>query len=678
MRLSNLISKTLIVSGVAFVCLSLCASGAVGQEMPAADLQGWMHSGEKILQATRWDPNELLKAAEALSNPPTRGVNRSETSAALLLAAKLYAKAERYPECVAGCLWLLDTYPRTSSAAEACELAGTVMADRLNKATEAAELFQKRAKAFPKESQADWFLRRAVALYETTGAWNRAAECAEWYGEHFADSPYAPQMKLQLASIWMKQGDAARAKESLIAFIEKYGDDPWTVVARQTLAEIYASEGDAEKAYGEQGAAWSWYQQHAKKAEKTPVEVRQAAALSLFGLQEPRRAYFRRACEFTPNVVSDRNARPLAKTLIENYNQVMLTDPNMAVQALIAQAEVCEELGNFLLQQGYVQYANARGRHDGPPHEAAMEEYVRAIALYERAWDYSLMQEDTPELSKLSDRAATRAVELRLGNGDLAFGWALQLHQALPAATSAPKELDKRFQALDSQVYPVLTAGLAHYKEAEGMAVKMGLPRLAERARGGLAVPLEPYATDLFGLNQGAWDAVSTAAFQVVSSVQMSERAATAVAQWEQLEAAHTQAEAFVPPTVQRSREILMALREAHASPDCWTTWENHLLGYYQDYALYCHDVSTKLSGAVERLKEKQGNEMMKLQSRLRSVSRDLGKQEYRRLEEAYDLCEELAITSPEADKILERLVALNPKEYSTKAQTRFGTRQKP
>jgi tetratricopeptide (TPR) repeat protein len=678
MRLTNSISKSLVVSAVAFVSLSLCASGAVGQEMPAADLQGWMHSGEKILQATRWDPDELLKAAEALSNPPTHGVNRSESSAALLLSAKLYAKAGKYPECVAGCQQVLDTYPRTSSAGEACELAGTVMADHLNKAAEAAELFQKRALGFPKESQADWFLRRAVELYETAGAWDRAAECAQSYADHFADRPSAAQMKLWLASIWMKQGDAARAKESLVEFTEKYGNDPWTVVARQTLAEIYASEGDREKAYGEQGEAWSWYQQHAKAAAKMPAEVRHAAALSLFELQEPRRTYFHRACEFTPNAVSDKNAIPLAKTLIENYNQVMLADPNMAVQALIAQAEVCEELGNFLLQQGYVQYANARGRQDVPPHEAAMEEYVRAIALYERAWDYSLMQEDTPELAKLSEQAATRAVELRLGNGDLAFGWALQLHQALPAASSVPKELDKRFQALDSQVYPVLAGGLAQYRDAQAMAVKMGLSRLAERARSGLAVPLEPFATDLFGLNRSAWDVVSTSTFQIVSSVQMSERAATAVPQLEQLEVAHMQADAFVPRTVERSREILMALRDAHASPESRTTWENYLLGYYQDYAAFCRDVSTKLSGAVERLKDKQGNEMMKLQSRLQSVSRDLVKQEYGRLEEAYDLCEELAITSPEADKILERLVALNPKEYSTKAETRFGTRQKP
>lgn len=678
MRLSNSISRGLALPLALLISLTFCAAEPAGQEMPPTDLDGWIQKGERILRAASWDPAELLETAQSLANGSGHGVQGLKGSAALLLSAKLYAKAEKHAQCVTSCLQLLDTYPQTPAAVEACELAGTVMADRLGKTLEAAELFEKRALAFPQENEAERFLKGAFAFYEEAEAWDRAVDCGQRYLEYFADRPSAAYMQLQLVNIWLKQDAVGRAKRSLVKFIQDYRDDPYTVLAHQTLAEVYSSEGKSEKATEHRAQAWSCYQQHAEAGHKMAADVRHAAAQALFDLQVPRRTDFRRACEFVPNTVSEADPKPLANALIASYNQVMSTDAGFALQGLIAQAEVCEALGNFLLQQGYVRFANAKGPQERPPHNAAMVEYVRAIALYERAWDHARLQEETPELARLAEQAATRAVELRLGNGDLAFGWALQLQQRLPSSLGTPEGLEKRFEALNSTVYPVLTDGLTHYKDAQAMAVKTGLRRLAERSRSGLAVPLEPFAAELFALNRNACNAVSKAAFQVVSSVEMSEQAATAMSQFSELEAAHAQAMAFAPRTAERSREILLALRDAHASLESQTAWENHTLGFFQDYASSCRDVAARLEAAITRLEERKGGRMERLQRRLRSVSRELASQEYRELQEAYQLCEELAITSPASDRILARLVALNPKEYRDRAETRFGTRQKP
>ncbi len=684
MRLSNSILIALLFSIALFPVMPLYAADKAGQEMPAADLAKWMQKGEKIQRAMRWNPDELLETAQVLANAGNRGVGSEKGAAALLLSGKLYAKAGSYSECITSCLQLLDTYPREKAASEACELAGTAMADQLGKTLEAAELFENRALTFPNESQAERFFQKAFSLYEAADAWSQASDCGQRYLDYFADSPNTAHMRLELARIWLKQGKSALVENTLRAYTRDYKDDPHTIIAHQILSKIYASEGNTEQAYQEDEKAWACYERHHKQGNKMASEMHRAAAQALYDLQTPRRADFRRACEFMPNAVSDVNPKPMAQILLNNYDKVMQTDAYFAPKALVAQGNVSEELGNFLLQQGYVQFAESRGRSSQPPHTAAMEEYKRAIAYYERAYDYGLLQGShkhngfagTPEFARLMDEATTRSLELRLGNGDLVFGWALQLQQTLPSSTVTTKEIEARFASLNENIYPVLMEGLALYEEAHNMAVRMEHPTMAERARGGLSVPFAPFADDLLAMNREAWDATRTAAQQIVGSIEMSKHAATAAPQYAQLETAYTCAVALSEETSVRTREVLMALRNAHAEFAPNTSWEDKTLEYYNNYATFCREVATKLDGAVSQLKENRHAE--KLQGQLRTISRNLAAQEYQNLEEAYDLCEELAITSPGSDKILVRLVALNPKEYREKAETHFGTRQKP
>ncbi len=684
MRLSNSILIALLFSIALISVMPLYAADKAGQEMPAADLKNWMQKGEKIQRATRWNPDELLETAQVLANAGNQGVDSEKGAVALLLSGKLYAKAGFYSECVTSCLQLLDIYPREKAASEGCELAGTVMVDQLGKTLEAAELFENRALAFPHEAQAERFFQKAFSLYETVDAWNQASDCGQRFLDYFTDKPSAAQMRLELASVWLKQGKSAMVENSLRAYTRDYKDDPHTIIARQILSKIYASEGNAEQAYQQDEEAWACYERHHRMGDKMTSEMHRAAAQALYDLQSSRRADFRRACEFMPNAVSDADPKPMAQILLNNYDKIMQTDAYFAPKALVAQGNVSEELGNFLLQQGYVQFAESRGRSSQPPHMAAMEEYRRAIAYYERAYDYGLLQGShrhnkhagTPEFARLMNEASTRSLELRLGNGDLVFGWALQLQQTLSSSTVTTKELEARFEDLNEKVYPVLMEGLALYEEAYDTAIRMEHPTMAERARGGLSIPFAPFADELLAMNREAWNATRTAAQQIVGSIEMSKHAATAAPQYAQLETAYECAVVLSEETSVRAREILMALRNAHAVFAPNVSWEDKTLQYYNDYATFCREVATKLDGAVSQLKENRHAE--KLQGQLRAISRELAVQEYQNLEEAYDLCEELAITSPASEKILVRLVALNPKEYREKADTRFGTRQKP
>jgi hypothetical protein len=179
MRLSSSISRSLVLLIVLFAGQVLFAAEQPRQEMPAARLDSWLQKGEQFLKATQWDPAELLQTAQNLANYSVQSTNDPKGPAALLLSAKLYAKAEKYPECVTSCLQLLDTYPKVAAAPEACELAGTVMADNLNKGLEAAKLFEKRILAFPKEKEAERFLAHAYQLYERADDWTHAAGCAQ-------------------------------------------------------------------------------------------------------------------------------------------------------------------------------------------------------------------------------------------------------------------------------------------------------------------------------------------------------------------------------------------------------------------------------------------------------------------------------------------------------------------
>jgi hypothetical protein len=551
------------------------------------------------------------------------------------------------------------------------------MADNLNKGLEAAKLFEKRILAFPKEKEAERFLAHAYQLYERADDWTHAAGCAQRYLDNYGNGPSVMDMRLNLAHCWLMQGKTDRAQQSLIEFAQRYLKEPLTVVARQTLSEIYESGGATEKANEERRQAWAWYEQHAQSGEKMSGEVRKAAAQALWDLQTEQRSEYHQACAFIPNAVSKANPRLLAGELIDNYSWVILTDANLAMKAYVAQGEVCEELGNFLLQQGYVRYANARAGQNAPPDKAARQEYLRAIAYYQQAWDYALLQPQTPELTWLSDRAASRVVELQTGNGDLAFGWASQLRRAIPAWKGTTQGLEQSFDALNTKVYPVLTEGLAHYKVAQASATKMGQSALAERARCGLTVPYEPFVADLLSVNRSAWEAAMTAAVQVAGSAKMSGTAATAWPQCEQLEAAYQRSCSFAQQTMNRSREILMALREAHVSAEIQTAWEERVLNYSSDYAAFCRDMAARLDGICGELKAKKVTTTDQLLSRLQGLSRQCSAQEYQQLESAYRLCQELAITSPASEKILERLVALNPQEYRDKAETQYGTRQK-
>jgi len=677
MRLSSSLSKSLLLCVTLLVGQALFAAEQPRQEMPSAKLDSWLQKGDQVLKATQWDPAELLQTAQNLASSSIQGTSSEKGSAALLLSAKLYAKAEKYPECVTSCLQLLDTYPKMAAAPEACELAGTVMADRLGKGLEAAELFEKRVLAYPQEKEAEQFLAHACDLYEKADDWSHAAGCAQKYLDNFGNGPSAMDMRLNLAHCWLMQGKTERAQQSLIELAQRYSNEPLTVVARQTLSEIYENKGATAKANEERRQAWAWYEQHAKSGEKMSGEVRKAAAQALFDLQTMQRAEYHRACAFVPNAVSKVNPKPLAEELIDNYSWVILTDANLAMKAYIAQAEVCEELGNFLLQQGYVRYANARTGQDALPDKAAKEEYLRAIAYYQQAWDYALVHPQTPELTWLSEQAAARAVELRIGNGDLAFGWASQLRRALPVWTGTTHALEQRFDGLNARVYPVLMEGLALYEEAQASAKTMGQSALAERARYGLIVPFEPFVADLITVNRNAWEVATTAAVQIAGSAKMPGTAATALPQFEQLEAACQRSSSFAQQTANRSREIMMALREVHVSPENQTAWEERILNYFNDYAAFCRDMAARLDGTCGELKANKTTRTDELQSRLHGLSRQCMAQESEQLESAYRLCEELAITSPASEKILERLVALNPREYRGKVETQYGTRQR-
>ncbi len=677
MRLSSSISRSLVLLIALFVGQVLFGAEQPRQEMPSAQLDSWLQKGDRILRATQWEPEELLQTAQNLASSSVQGASAEKGSAALLLSAKLYAKAEKYTECVTSCLQLLDTYPKTAAAPEACELAGTAMADRLGRGLEAAGLFEKRVLAYPQEKEADQFLARACDLYEKAGDWNHAADCAQKYIDNCGNGPSAMNMRLNLAHCWLMQGKTERAQQSLVEMVQRCPNEPLTVVARQTLSEIYESKGATAKADEERRQAWAWYEQHSKSGEKLSGEVRKAAAQALWDLQTGQRAEYHRACAFVPNAVSNGNPKSQAKALIDNYSRVMLADADLVMQAYIAEGQVCEELGNLLLQQGYVRYANARAAQGEPPHRAAKDEYLRAIAYYQQAWDYALVRPQTPELTWLSEQAAARAVELRIGNGDLAFAWAAQLRRGLPTWTGTTHALEQRFDGLNAQVYPVLMEGLALYEEAQASAKTMGQSALAERARYGLTVPFEPFVADLIVVNRNAWEAAKTAAVQIAGSAKMSGTAATASPQMEQLEAACQRSHAFAQQTASRSREILMALREAHISPESQTAWENRVLDYWSDYADFCRGMATRLDGVCGELKANKATRTDELQHRLHGLSRQCASKESEQLESAYRLCKELAITSPASEKILERLAALSPRDYRGEAERQYGTRQK-
>ncbi|MBM3325145.1 MAG: hypothetical protein FJY66_05710 [Calditrichaeota bacterium] len=191
-------------------------------------------------------------------------------------------------------------------------------------------------------------------------------------------------------------------------------------------------------------------------------------------------------------------------------------------------------------------------------------------------------------------------------------------------------------------------------------------------------MPFESFTADLYSLNRNAWDGAKTAATQIVSSIERTWDASTASPQMAQLESAWKRAMAYREQTWKCCRDMALALREVHSSPENRASWEDRTLSYSSDYAVYCRELSTQLDGAANKLREKKAAGTEELQNRLRQLSRECSAQEYQSLESTYRLCEELAITTPTSDRILERLASLNPKEYQTKAQTRYGTRQKP
>ncbi len=677
MRLKSLITKSLLLALALSAGQILLAAGQPRQEIPPANLDTWLQKGDQILKATRWDPAELLQTAQYLYNGYKTAGESPRGADALWLSAQLYAKGEKYSECVTSCRQLWESYPQAPVAAQACELAGTVTADRLGKPLEAAELFEKRALAYPQEKYAEHLWRSAVTYYEKACAWERAADCAQKYIEHYGKQPSTADMKIELANIWMKGDKVNQAEQTLLAFIRNYADAPQSVTARYMLGRIYESKGETKNAYEQWNQAWTSYER-VSKSGKLSEEIRHAAGQALYALQTPKWDAYRHACALASKPSSTENPKAMAEELVANYNRVMQTDPDLAMQALIAQAQVCEELGNYLLQRGYSDYTSAKGKTQGPAHAAAKEEYARAIALYERAWDYALQQKATPELDKLSQQAASRAIDLRVGNGDLTFAWAMQLRQSLPSATGTAQGWNERFDGLTRQVYPVLMEGLGYYKDARATAVRMRQPWGTERAQSALTTPFESYTADLYGVDRSAWDGAKTAATQIVGSIEKNRETSTALPQLAQLESGWERVTTFEEQTWKCSREMVLALHEVHSSPENRTSWEDYTLSYSNDYAACCREVATKLDGAVTKLRANNATGTEELQNRLRNLSKECSTQEYQSLESAYKLSEELAITTPASDRILERLATLNPKEYRSKAELRYGTRQKP
>jgi tetratricopeptide (TPR) repeat protein len=677
MRLRSLITRSLVLALVVFASQILFAAEQSRQEVPPANLDTWLQKGDQILKATRWDPEELLQTAQYLYNWYDKAGGSSKGADALWVSAQLYAKGEKYPECVTSCQKLWESYPQASVVAQAYELAGTVTADRLGKPLQAAQLFEKRALAYPQEKYSETLWRSAVTYYEKASAWEQAADCAQKYIEQYGKQPSTLDMRIELANIWMKGDKVNQAEQTLVAFVRNYADAPQAVRARYILGRIYEDKSDTKKAYEQWNQAWTSYERISKKG-KLSEEVRYAAGQALYALQTPKWDAFRDACAVASKSSSAENPKAMAEELVANYNRAMQTDPDLAMQALMAQAQIYEELGNYLLQQGYSNYANAKSKPQKPAHEAAKEEYTRAIALYERAWDYALPQRPTPELDKMAQQAASRAIDLTIGNGDLTFAWAMRLRQNLPSTSGSPQSWNERFDGLIHQVYPVLMEGLSCYKDARAAAVRMRQPWGTERTESALTTPCESFTADLYGVDRNAWDGAKATVTQIVGSVERTWEASTASPQVAQFESTWKWVTTFEEQTWKCSREMLLALHDVHSSPEDRTSWEDFALSYNSDYAAYCRELATKLDGAVGTLREKKTAGTEELQNRLRNLSKDCSAQEYQCLESAYKLSEELAITTPASDRILERLATLNPKEYRSKADLRYGTRQKP
>ncbi|MFH1011401.1 MAG: tetratricopeptide repeat protein, partial [bacterium] len=632
MRLTSSITRTLLLSLALLAGQILFAAEPPRQEMPPANLDTWLQKGDQILKATRWDPAELLQTAQYLYNSYNTAAGSSKSADALWLSARLYAKGEKYSECVTSCRQLWESYPKAPVAAEACELAGTVTADRLGKPLDAAELFEKRALTYPQEKYSERLWRSAVAYYERAGAWERAASCAQKYIEHYGSQPSAGEMKIELANIWLKGGKTDQAQQTLLGFLRDYGKTPQAVTAHQMLGVLYHEKGQTKKAYEEWSQAWALYEQVSKKESKLTKEVRYAAAKALYELQTPKWNEYHKACALASKSSSATNPKAMADELAANYNRVMQTDPDWAMEALLAQAQVYEELGNYLLQQGYATYASTKGKQPGPAHATAKEEYSRAIALYERAWNYALPQKATPEMARWSQQAASRAIELRLGNADLTFAWAMQLRQSLPSAGAAAQNWNERFDGLTQRVYPVLMEGLSYYKDTRTAAVRMGQPWGAERTQSALTMPFESYTADLYTVNRNAWDGAKTAATQIVGSIERTWEASTASPQMAQLESAWKRAIAFREQTWKCCRDMVLALREVHSSPENRASWEDRTLSYSGDYAAYCRELAAKVDGAASKLREKKATATEELQNRLRNLSKECSTQEYQSL----------------------------------------------
>ncbi|MBM3324832.1 MAG: tetratricopeptide repeat protein, partial [Calditrichaeota bacterium] len=265
MRLKSSITKTLLLSLALFVGQFLFAADQLRQEIPPANLDTWLQKGEQILKASRWDPAELLQTAQYLYDWYNKAGESSKGADALWLSAKLYAKGEKYSECVTSCRRLWESYPKASMVAEAYELAGTVTADRLGKPLEAAQLFEKRALTCPQEEYSERLWRNAVTYYQRAGAWERAASCAQKYIEHYSGQPSSADMRLELASIWMKNGKTDQAREVLTGFLRDYPKMPQAVMAHQMLGSLYDERDQTKKACEEWSQAWALYEQVSKK-----------------------------------------------------------------------------------------------------------------------------------------------------------------------------------------------------------------------------------------------------------------------------------------------------------------------------------------------------------------------------------------------------------------------------
>ena len=269
---------------------------------------------------------------------------------ALLRSGLNYQKAKDWVRAIAVYDTLATRYPKSKFALPALQNMAKDY-EELEQYVDAGRIYERIFEEFRNSDNADAALYNASFYYKKGKAWEDAIRVNKKYIQEFPDQSYSTDLYFDNASLYLKLGNLAEANKIYQEFAQKFPDDPRTVRAFYERGKYYMENGQFELAKAEFNKAIARSEQFRRQGKDPNAFIAAEAAFKLAEILHKEYTSIQLTQPESNIKANLAKLRKLMKDLNTAYSKVLAFGSPKSFEATYDIARTYEEFANIFVNQ---------------------------------------------------------------------------------------------------------------------------------------------------------------------------------------------------------------------------------------------------------------------------------------------------------------------------------------